>query len=300
MPEYLTVRELAELLRIKERKVYDLAASGAVPCTRATGKLLFPEAGIRAWMAAASTGPAGGARGARPAIFLGSHDPLLEWALRRSGCGLATRFEGSGDGLARFAAGEGVAAGLHLRDPATGAWNIPAVTAAGVDGVLVSWAVRRRGLVLRPEQAGAVRGLADLRGLVVAPRQPGSGTQQLFDQLAAAAGLAPETLDYGAIAPSEHDAVQEVARGAADAAFGLEQLAVAHGLPFVPMIEERFDILADRRAWFEPPMQRLWAFCRGETFRGHAAELAGYDIAGLGQVRWNGGPQGLAPPPRGP
>ena len=31
-PEFFTVRELADLLRLKERKVYDLAASGAVPC----------------------------------------------------------------------------------------------------------------------------------------------------------------------------------------------------------------------------------------------------------------------------
>jgi len=35
MSEYLTTKELAELLRIKERKVYDLAASGAVPCSKA-------------------------------------------------------------------------------------------------------------------------------------------------------------------------------------------------------------------------------------------------------------------------
>ena len=48
--EYLTVPELAELLRIKERKVYDLASEGEVPCTRATGKLLFPVAGVRAWL----------------------------------------------------------------------------------------------------------------------------------------------------------------------------------------------------------------------------------------------------------
>lgn len=40
--EYLTVRELADLLRLKARKVYDLAASGTVPCSRATGKLLCP------------------------------------------------------------------------------------------------------------------------------------------------------------------------------------------------------------------------------------------------------------------
>ena len=50
MTEYLTTRELAELLRIKERKVYDLAASGKVPCSRATGRLLFPRAEIEAWI----------------------------------------------------------------------------------------------------------------------------------------------------------------------------------------------------------------------------------------------------------
>ena len=43
MEQYLTTKELAELLRLKERKVYDLAAAGEVPCTRATGKLLFPR-----------------------------------------------------------------------------------------------------------------------------------------------------------------------------------------------------------------------------------------------------------------
>ena len=40
--EYLTVKELAALLRLKERKVYDLAASGAVPCSRATGATSWP------------------------------------------------------------------------------------------------------------------------------------------------------------------------------------------------------------------------------------------------------------------
>ena len=49
-PEFLTVPELAELLRIKERKVYDLASAGDVPCTRATGKLLFPARDVRAWI----------------------------------------------------------------------------------------------------------------------------------------------------------------------------------------------------------------------------------------------------------
>ncbi len=54
--EFLTTRELAELLHIKEHKVYDLAASGKVPCSRATGKLLFPRRAVEDWMAANSSG----------------------------------------------------------------------------------------------------------------------------------------------------------------------------------------------------------------------------------------------------
>ncbi|MEX0340492.1 MAG: helix-turn-helix domain-containing protein, partial [Arenibacterium sp.] len=50
MSDYLTTRELADLLRIGERKVYDLAANGEVPCVRAVGKLLFPRAEITAWL----------------------------------------------------------------------------------------------------------------------------------------------------------------------------------------------------------------------------------------------------------
>src|SRR6056297_3928252 len=85
--EYLTVKELADLLRLKERKIYDLAASGAVPCSRVTGKLLFPAADIREWIESAKSGGAPAdatGQSARPPIVLGSHDPLLDWAIRQS------------------------------------------------------------------------------------------------------------------------------------------------------------------------------------------------------------------------
>lgn len=284
-PEYLTVRELADLLRIKERKVYDLVAAGEVPCSRVTGKLLFPEQAIRGWIAAASSGP--GAAAPRPQILLGSHDPLLEWALRQSRCGLATFLDGSLDGLARFRAREGVATGLHLHEGDDG-WNLAAVSGAGfADAVLVGWALRRRGLVVRAEDADSIRGLADLRDRRIARRQVESGTETLFAALAAEAGLdahAPGSF----IVRSESDAVQAVAQGGADAAFGLETLAAQFGLRFIPVAEERFDLLVDRRAWFDPPMQTLLDFCTGPDFRRQAATMPGYDCSGLGKVRWNG------------
>ena len=48
--DYLTTKELAELLRIKERKVYELATDGAIPVSRVTGKLLFPRELVELWV----------------------------------------------------------------------------------------------------------------------------------------------------------------------------------------------------------------------------------------------------------
>ncbi len=283
-PEFLTVPELASLLRIKERKVYDLAANGRVPVSRATGKLLFPAREVRDWIAGT-----GAAAATPPPIVLGSHDPLVDWAIRESGSGLATYFDGSSDGLDRFAQGEGVAAGLHLRDPMGGAWNVGPVAAAcaGRPAALLSFAGRRRGLVLRPGGPRAET-VADLAGLRVAPRQPGSGTAALLDALLAGAGLDPAGLTLSATARTETDAAEAVARGAADATLGLEGAARAFGLDFVPVLTERYDLLVDRRAWFEPGLQALAAFCRGPAFAARAAALGGYDLEGLWDVCWNG------------
>src|SRR3546814_3770561 len=91
-PSFLTTREVAALLRVKERKVYDLAAAGDIPCRRVTGKLLFPRAEIEAWLARGGVGAGGRAQPAH--IVAGSPDPLPDWAIREAGSGLAAYFDG--------------------------------------------------------------------------------------------------------------------------------------------------------------------------------------------------------------
>jgi putative molybdopterin biosynthesis protein len=286
-PDYLTTRELAELLRIKERKVYDLVSTGAVPCTRATGKLLFPRAAIDAWLAAAGSGPASSER---PAVMLGSHDPLLEWALKQSGCGLASLIDGSLDGLDKFASGEGIAAGLHLYDAATGGWNTAAVGSrfAGQPVVLVEFCRRDRGLVVSPGAAGQISAIADLAGRRVVPRQPTAGTQVLLMELLEGAGVDRASVSFAATAHSETAAAEAVLEGLADATLGLRSLATRYRLGFVEVVQERFDLLVERRAWFEPPWQKFIGFCRSAEFRERAATHEGYDVSGLGRVHFNG------------
>jgi len=44
------VKQLAELLHINEKKVYQLAGEGEIPCTKVTGKWLFPTQLIENWI----------------------------------------------------------------------------------------------------------------------------------------------------------------------------------------------------------------------------------------------------------
>lgn len=282
IPAYLTTREVADLLRVKERKVYDMVATGEIPHRKITGKLLFPHGELTAWIEGEGTlRPS-----SRPNLVTGSHDPLLDWALRESGAGLATLWNGSSDGLAAFAEGRAGLVGLHIPD-AEG-WNIAALEAAALhDAVLIVWATRQRGLILAPGVADMVRGFGDLRGRRVILRQEGAGTTALFERLMGQAGLVPgDILTPTSPAHTESDAAAAVAAGEAEATLGIESMARQFRLVFRPLLQERFDLLIDRRAYFTEGVQRLMQFSRSETMIAKAAALGGYDLRDLGTVRW--------------
>lgn len=275
---YLTTKEVADLLRVKERKVYDLAAAGEIPHRRITGKLLFPAAEITAWI------EGGDAPAERPAIVAGSHDPLLDWAVRESGCGLATLFDGSFSGLDRFTQNQATLCGIHIPEP--GGWNISTLEARGLrDCVLIAWAKRTQGLIVPQGQDQHLQGLQDIGDRRLVLRQPGAGARELFDQLSRDIDLSHvQILDRPV--RTETDAAQAVAAGDADVALGLRAAAAQFQLGFVPLVEERFDLLIDRRGYFTPPLQTLMAFAQTNNLAQKAESLGGYDIAGLGEVRW--------------
>ncbi|MFN0262353.1 substrate-binding domain-containing protein [Tepidamorphus sp. 3E244] len=289
LPRFLTTKELAELLRIGERKVYDLATSGEVPCTRVVGKLLFPRGEIEAWIAQARSGPA--AIEPLPAIVAGSHDPLLEWSLRQSGSGLAAFMDGSMDGLERMARRECAASGTHIHE-ADGQWNAETTARllVGKPVVLVEFARRSRGLILPKGNPENVAGIADLAGRRFAQRQPGAASQVWFEELAKESGLDPQGLSFAANpARSEMDVALAVLDGKADAAFGLESMARQFRLKFLPIAQERYDLAVWRQAYFEPAMQALMRFLGTGEFRQHAAGMGGYDTSAAGTVHYNAG-----------
>src|SRR5229473_2460435 len=66
MPDLLTTDEAAAYLRLSERKLYELVANAAVPCTKVTGKWLFPKAALDRWLAAGLVAPAALAQAPAP------------------------------------------------------------------------------------------------------------------------------------------------------------------------------------------------------------------------------------------
>jgi putative molybdopterin biosynthesis protein len=290
MFELLTTEEAAEYLRLSERKLYDLVASRSVPCSKATGRWLFPKAALDRWVAAGLVTPAGLHGAPAPPIIGGSHDPLLEWVLRESGCGLAGLPEGSEAGLRRLARGEVIAAAIHLH-PLQGdddAANVDAVAQApGLhDAVLIALVRREQGFLVAPGNPLGIGDLASLGAARLAQRPAGAGAQLLLLLLAARAGIGLDRLNrVRPECPTGPDIAQAIRSGRADCGIATRSVAQASGLDFVPLAWERFDLALRQRDYFLPPLQRLFGFVRTPAFRERAAELGGYDVAETGQVR---------------
>src|SRR5262245_15780981 len=292
-PDLMTVTEVADYLRVRERTVYELVRTQRIPSCKLSGKLLFPKRLIELWVAQSADYPMAATHlSSPPPVIAGSHDLLLDWSVRESGCELAILVSGSTGGMHRLLAGQAVACGLHLIDPATGEHDAAALTGSlpGLDFVVIEWARRQQGLVVAAGNPAKIGTVADLRkrGIRVATRQPGSGTALLLSKLLAEVGLSPDDLKtFGRPLSSHTDVADAIRQGKADAGLAIEAVARDPGLQFLPLLWERYDLVVRRMEYFEPPLQRLFAFTRTGLFREQARSLGGYDVANTGAVIFN-------------
>lgn len=190
----------------------------------------------------------GGGR-ARPAdiALVGSHCVGLDVILGRLRArGITSKLiaVGSEGGLNAVRRGECDAAGVHLFDPKTGTYNEPFLTP---DLELIPGYGRLQGVVFRAGDARflgktaeeAVREAARTPGVAMVNRNRGSGTRVLYDRLLGDA----RPLGYGVEASSHHAIAAAVAQGRADFGIAIDIVAADRGLGFLPIGEERFDII---------------------------------------------------------
>ena len=290
--QLLTTAEAASYLRIKERKLYELVADQAIPCTKVTGKWLFPRADLDRWLLAGMARPFGVVPADPPPIVGGSHDPLLQWALAKSGAGLAILPEGSEAGYRRFLRGDVIAAALHFHDrnDLSRDANVDVVAKEPTlyDAVLMGFASRDQGLLVASGNPLGLASLADAarRSARFAVRPEGAGAQLLLLALLKQAELTSGDINAPLVAPTGPDIAQAIRAGHADCGLATQSVATTAGVDFIPLATERFDLLMRQRDSYRPPLQILLNLLRQAQFADRARELGGLDVSQAGTIRW--------------
>jgi molybdate-binding protein/DNA-binding XRE family transcriptional regulator len=226
----------------------------------------------------------------RMLVMLGC-DPaaaLLAMVLQARGIDLVWSEEGSLAALEGLARGEAHVAGCHLFDPSTEIYNLPWITrVVPFPCTVLSFAVWQQGLIVAAGNPWRLHDVADLArpGVRMVNRSPGTGARMLLDRALARAGVPGDALNGYDRCAAGHLAVAEIVRdGLADAGIGVRAAAVAAGLDFVPLGEERYDLVVPNHFLDLAGVGALLDVLRRPGLREQVEALGGYDAASMGDV----------------
>ena len=224
--------------------------------------------------------------------FSGSHDlsvELLGRSLleRTPPVTLSIDFIGSLGGLMALARGEADVAGAHLWDEATGVYNVPFVQRVLPNRkvVLLNLVQRLQGLIVPAGNAQGLRSIADLARPEVrfVNRQAGSGTRVWLDIRLRDEGIPPASISgYDQEETTHLGVARAVAEGRANAGLGISAAATAYGLGFVPLGEERYDLVIPAEVWDTAALRSLREVVNSRHFKDAILALGGYDVSQTG------------------
>jgi len=193
---------------------------------------------------------------------------------------------GSSEALRLAAAGLVHVAGAHLRD-SDGDYNTgPASDLLGGGAEIVHFCSWREGLVLRPERAAGIAGVGDLpgSGLRLVNRDPGSEARRVLDRELASAGISPDQVPgYDTQAMGHLEVAAAIAAGIADVGVASEPAALAYELAFVPLTQERFDLVIPAAQGGAREVQAMLRVLSSPWLLAQLTSIPGYDSSRCGE-----------------
>ncbi|MDR3628996.1 MAG: molybdopterin biosynthesis protein [Desulfocapsaceae bacterium] len=230
-------------------------------------------------------------------VIIGSHDNILDLMANRLHkerpiIRLSSAHVGSMGGIMAIRRREAHLAGCHLLDEATGEYNISFLKRflQNTPLRLVNLCYRQQGLIVSRNNPKNIRGFQDIatRSLIFINRQGGAGTRLLTDKILREAGISPtEIAGYGHEEYTHMSVAAAVAAGSADAGMGILAAARALDLDFIPIAEERYDLIVPE--CFIADSKILAVLTMMESSRDFHLEilaLGGYDLRDCGKVMY--------------
>ena len=268
--------------------IFQLEAGGLVELAeiRTTGMVTekYYRAKAGAWLLHQVVLPLG----SKPVILLsGSHDLALELLAEKLSphTDLIIQPVGSLDGLANLRLGLCQLSGTHLQD-ASGEYNVPFIRQMFPDQdiSLITLAHREQGLLVAPGNPKHIHTLHDLtrKNVLFVFRNRGSGTRLWLDKALHQTGIPSEKVRAHPAAVTTHsEAAELIQRGEADATLALHAAADQHGLDFIPLYHERYDLAfpAQHRQQLAPILDYI---LRADYHR-EVESMPGYDCRHTGE-----------------
>lgn len=294
---FLTTKEVATFLHVNEKMVYSLVHEKGLPATKVTGKWLFPKALVEEWLETHITGFQGkiSARSSDDGALLiaGSDDPLFQRTLslyhsRNTGYTAFIANVGSMGGINSLKKGQCHIGICHLLQDDETDYNFE-FASRELDNppVVMNFSMREQGFLVQKGNPKKIKTVFDLagKGVSIANRPLGTGTRLLLDYEISKSKIESKDIQGYHHEVSKHlDAGLEVISGRVDAAPGIRAVAGMLGLDFIPLRWERFDLLIDKKRFFEKGIQDFLGLFHEEVFQELAKEFEGYDVSSCGKM----------------
>lgn len=220
-------------------------------------------------------------------VFSGSHDLALEGIAEHLAkhVTLLNLPVGSLDGLVNLRQGLCQISGAHLLD-VSGEYNAPFVKRLFPDREMemVTLAHRTQGLMFAAGNPKAIKQISDLarKNTRFVNRNAGSGTRLWLDMELGRLNIPAKKINGYEVSVKTHsEAAQRVAEGKADVSIGLQAAANQFGLGFVPLFEERYDLILPREG--ERALAPLLEYLQTAVFRKELNALTGYNTSHSGE-----------------
>jgi putative molybdopterin biosynthesis protein len=228
----------------------------------------------------------------RTIFAIGSHDITLDVMaqfLSQRERQLSSANVGSLGGLVALKRGEAHLAGSHLFDPATAEYNLSYIRQylPGVPVNVITLVGRQQGLLVKKGNPKSITGLMDLARPEISfvNRQRGAGTRVLLDYQLDLLAIAPEQVRGYNQEEYTHLAVAAaVSSGKVDTGLGIAAAAQALDLDFVPLFQERYDLVIPVQHYQSDLLKPLLELLQDQLFRQTVAAMPGYDIKDMGKL----------------
>jgi len=228
----------------------------------------------------------------RTIFCIGSHDltvDLLAQLLIKRDRRLTSANVGSQGGLVALQRGEAHLAGSHLLDPETGEYNVTYLPKymAGIPIMLMAVVLREQGFMVLKGNPKKIIGLKDINkpGIVFVNRQRGAGTRVLLDYHLGLEGIPPESIHgYSQEEYTHLGVAMAIASGRADCGMGIAAAAKALDLDFLPLFQERYDLVIPKEHASSQLLAPLFDIIAGKEFRSAVMAMPGYDVSVMGKL----------------